>query len=199
MYRVLAPVITFAWAFTLDSKAREGIAHYIHEEYNQASAKFQASQLEQPDNAGCRPTIWPTVFYRLGRYEDAVKAYKKSTGLKKLRPTLKTEISITIWGTPITGWDIWNESIDAYKKALELNPGDTSIASSIWNGSRKQLERRHNDPGRVGSAQQRIFCKSNRALSEATPTIRQTLQEETREHPLMARQENRRVKKRPNH
>ena len=69
------------FAASLDSKAREGITHYNHEEYDQASAKFQASQLEQPNNTDVAYNLANSL-YRLGRYEEAVEAYKKALSEK---------------------------------------------------------------------------------------------------------------------
>jgi len=142
--------ITFA--ASLDSNAQEGIAHYNHEEYDQASAKFQASQLEQPDNADVAYNL-ANSFYRLGRYEDAVEAYKKAL-TEKTSPTLQQKSHYNM-GNAYYRMGYLEESIDSYKKALELNPADTDSKFNLeW--ARKQREKAQQS-GRVGPRNKNIL------------------------------------------
>ena len=125
------------FAASLDSKAREGITHYNHEEYDQASAKFQASQLEQPSNPDVAYNL-ANSFYRLGSYEEAVEAYKKALS-DKTSSVLKQK-SYYNMGNAYYRMGYLEESIDAYKKALEINSGDIDSKFNLeW--ARKQLEK----------------------------------------------------------
>jgi Ca-activated chloride channel family protein len=146
--------IPATFAASLDSKAREGVTHYNHEEYDQASAKFQASQLEQPDNPDVAYNLANSL-YRLSRYEEAVEAYKKALSEKTL-PALKQK-SYYNMGNAYYRMGYLEESIDAYKKALELSPGDIDSKFNLeW--ARKQREKAQRS-GRVGPRDKNILQK----------------------------------------
>ena len=104
-------------ADTFDPKAREGITHYNRKEFDRATTKFQASQLEQPDNSDVSYNLANSL-YRLGRYEEAVETYKKALG-EKTSPSLKQK-SYYNMGNAYYRMGYLEESIDAYKKALKL-------------------------------------------------------------------------------
>lgn len=148
-----------ALADPFDPKAREGVTHYNHKEFDQATAKFQASQLEQPDDKNVAYNLANSL-YRLGRYEEAVEAYKKALA-DKTPPTLKQK-SYYNMGNAYYRMGYMEESIDAYKKALELNSGDIDSKFNLeW--VRKQREKAQKS-GRVGPRDKNIL--KQRATSE---------------------------------
>jgi Ca-activated chloride channel homolog len=129
--------LSVALADSFDPKAREGITHYNREEFDQATTKFQASQLEQPENSDVAYNL-ANSHYRLGRYEEAVEAYKK-TLTEKTPPNLKQKSWYNM-GNAYYRMGYLEEAIDAYKKALELNPGDIDSKFNLeW--ARKQHEK----------------------------------------------------------
>ncbi len=141
-----------ALADSLDSKAREGISHYNQEEYDQATAKFQASQLERPDNVNVTYNLANSL-YRQGRYDEAVEAYKKALA-EKTSPTLRQK-SYYNMGNAYYRMGYMDESIDAYKKALELDSGDMDSKFNLeW--VRKQQKEAHGS-GRVGPRDENIL------------------------------------------
>jgi Ca-activated chloride channel family protein len=145
---------TPGFAASLDSKAREGVTHYNREEYDQASAKFQASQLEQPDNTDVAYNLANSL-YRLERYEEAVEAYKKA--LSEKTPSALKQKSYYNMGNAYYRMGYMEESIDAYKKALELNPGDIDSKFNLeW--VRKQQEKAQRS-GQVGPRDKNILQK----------------------------------------
>jgi Ca-activated chloride channel homolog len=164
-----------ALADAFDSKAREGVTHYNHEEYDQAAAKFQASQLEQSDNPDVAYNLANSL-YRLGRYEEAVEAYKKVLA-EKTPPTLKQK-SYYNMGNAYYRIGYMEESIDAYKKALELNSGDIDSKFNLeW--ARKQQEKALKS-GRIAPRDKNILkqpATSERANNPPDP------QEESEESP----------------
>jgi len=143
-----------ALADSFDSKAREGITHYNSNEFDQAAAKFQASQLEQSDNLDVAYNLANSHF-RLGRYEEAVEAYKKVL-TEKTPPTLKQK-SYYNMGNAYYRMGYMDESIDAYKKALELNSADVDSKFNLeW--VRKQ-QKKARESGRIGPRDKNILQK----------------------------------------
>ena len=139
---------------SLDSKAREGVTHYNRKEFDQAAAKFQASQLEQSNNPDVAYNLANSL-YRLGRYEEAVEAYKKTID-KRTPPALKQK-SYYNMGNAYYRMGYMDESIDAYKKALELNSSDVDSKFNLeW--VRKQQEKAR-QAGRVGPRDKNILQK----------------------------------------
>jgi len=126
-----------ALADSFDSKAREGVAHYNREEFDQASAKFQESQLATPESSDVAYNLANSHF-RLGRYEEAVEAYKKALS-EKTPPELQQKSWYNM-GNAYYRLGYLEEAIDAYKKALELNPGDIDSKFNLeW--TRQQHEK----------------------------------------------------------
>jgi Ca-activated chloride channel family protein len=126
-----------ALADSFDSKAREGIAHYNREEYDQAAVKFRASQLERPDQSDVAYNL-ANSHYRLGRYEEAVEAYKKVLA-EKTPPNFKYK-SYYNMGNAYYRMGYLEEAMDAYKTALKLNPGDMDSKFNLeW--TRQQYEK----------------------------------------------------------
>ncbi|MDH3257553.1 MAG: tetratricopeptide repeat protein, partial [Nitrospinota bacterium] len=135
MVLLILPATGFADSF--DPKAREGITHYNREEYDQAAAKFQASQLEQPDQLDVTYNL-ANSRYQLGRYEEAVDDYKKVI-TEKSPPALQQKSWYNM-GNAYYRMGYLEEAIDAYKKALELNPGDIDSKFNLeW--TRQQYEK----------------------------------------------------------
>ena len=160
----LSPVL----ADSFDSKAREGITHYNREEFDQAAAQFQASQLDQPDNSDVAYNL-ANSHYRLGRYEEAVEAYKKAL-TEKTPPNLKQKSWYNM-GNAYYRMGYLEEAIDAYKKALELNPGDVDSKFNLeW--TRKQYEKAVQS-GRIRSTRQGQSPEANPPATR--PTILRTL------------------------
>ena len=134
-----------ALADSFDSKAREGVTHYNREEFDQAVAKFQASQQEQPESPDVAYNLANSHF-RLGRYEEAVEAYKKT--LTEKTPKNLKQKSYYNMGNAYYRMGYMDEAIDSYKKALELNTGDMDSKFNLeW--VRKQQEKAR-QAGRVG-------------------------------------------------
>ena len=140
------------WAASFDSNAREGVIHYNQEEYERAATKFQQSQQKQSDNRDVAYNLANSL-YRLGRYKEAVDAYKKTLD-EETRPTLRQK-SYYNMGNAYYRMGYMEESIDAYKKALELDSGDIESKFNLeW--VRKQREKAQ-QAGRVGPRDENIL------------------------------------------
>jgi Ca-activated chloride channel family protein len=162
---LILPATGFADSF--DSKAQEGVTHYNREEFDQAADKFQASQLEQPDNSNVAYNL-ANSHYRLGRYEEAVEAYKKA--LSEKTPPMLQQKSYYNMGNAYYRMGYMDEAIDSYKKALELNTGDMDSKFNLeW--ARKQQEKAR-QAGRIGPRDKDILkqqATSDHANNPADP------------------------------
>ena len=162
---MMLPTTGFAGSF--DSKAREGITHYNREEFDQAAKKFQESQQEKPENPDVAYNL-ANSRYRLGRYEEAVEAYKKA--LTEKTPTHLKQKSYYNMGNAYYRMGYMDEAIDSYKKALELNTGDMDSKFNLeW--VRKQQEKAR-QAGRIGPRDKDILkqpATSDHANNPADP------------------------------
>ncbi len=130
-------MISHAVADSLDAAAREGITHYNREEFEQAASKFEASQLEQPDNSQVAYNL-ANSHYRVGRYEAAVEAYSQALSGTPA-PELKQK-SYYNMGNAYYRMGYLGKAVESYKQALELNPGDMDSKFNLeW--TRKQYEK----------------------------------------------------------
>ncbi len=142
-------------ADSFDPKAQEGVTHYNRGEFKQAAAKFQASQLETPENSNVAYNL-ANSHYRLSRYEEAVEAYKKVL-TEKSSPNLKQKSWYNM-GNAYYRMGYLQDANEAYKKALELNSGDTEGKFNLeW--TRQQLEKAQKS-GRVGPRDKNILQNS---------------------------------------
>ncbi len=170
---VLLPLPVFAGS--LDSKAREGISHYNREEFNQAAAKFEESQLASPENSDVAYNL-ANSHYRLGRYEDAVENYKKALA-GETRKNLKQKSWYNM-GNAYYRLGYMEEAIDAYKKALELNPSDKDSKFNLeW--TRKQHQKAIQS-GQVGPRDKNILQKPGTGKNANNPP---DLREKSEESP----------------
>ena len=164
-----------ALADSFDSKAREAVTHYNREEFDQAATKFQESQLDKPENSDVTYNL-ANSRYRLGRYEEAVEAYKKA--LTEKTPTHLKQKSYYNMGNSYYRMGYMDEAIDSYKKALELNTGDMDSKFNLeW--VRKQQEKAR-QAGRIGPRDKDILkqqATSDHANNPADP------QEQSEESP----------------
>ena len=165
-----------ALAESFDPKAREGVTHYNHKEFDQATAKFQASQLEQPDDQNVAYNLANSL-YRQGRYEEAVEAYKKVLAEKS--PSLLKQKSYYNMGNAYYRMGYMEESIDAYKKALELDSGDIDSKFNLeW--VRKQREKAQQS-GRVEPRDKNILKQQGTSERPNNPPAPQSKPEESQE------------------
>jgi Ca-activated chloride channel family protein len=171
---VLLILPTTGFADSFDPKAREGVTHYNREEYDQAAAKFQASQLEQPDQLDVAYNL-ANSHYRLGRYEEAVEAYKKVL-TEKTPPTLQQKSWYNM-GNAYYRMGYLEEAIDAYKKALELNSGDIDNKFNLeW--ARQQYEKAVKS-GRIAPRDKNILQKPSTSEQANNPPDPQEKPEES--------------------
>ena len=135
-----------------DPLAREGVTHYNREEFDQAASKFEASRTEHPENPEVTYNLGNSQ-YRLGRYEEAVDAFKKAL-TNQTDPALQQKTYYNM-GNAYYRMGYLEEAIDSYKQSLKLKPTDLESKFNLeW--TRKQLESARNS-GRIGPRDKNIL------------------------------------------
>ncbi len=125
-----------AFAEDLPESAREGIAYYNEEQFDQAARKFSEAEALDPENPTVRYNAG-NAKYRLGRYEAAIEDYGKVLS-GDTPPALRQKT----WYNQGNAWfrlGALDRAMDSYKKALELNPKDEDSKFN-YEFAKRQLE-----------------------------------------------------------
>jgi len=104
-----------------DAAARQGVAHYDRQEYEQASNKFLESQTQKPDHPEISYNLGNSD-YRLGKYESALESYAKTLA-DSTDPALQQK-SLYNSGNAWYQMGDLDKAIEFYSQALELDPSD---------------------------------------------------------------------------
>ena len=123
-----------AFADSFDSKAREGVTLYNREKFDQAATKFQESQQKTPEDSNVAYNL-ANSHYRLGHYEEAVEAYKKS--LTENTPKNLKQKSYYNMGNAYYRMGYMDEAIDSYKKPDK--PDGPARAIKIYSSNREPV------------------------------------------------------------
>ncbi|CCQ91724.1 hypothetical protein NITGR_780028 [Nitrospina gracilis 3/211] len=102
-----------AFADELPESAREGIAHYNEEHFDQAARKFSEAEALDPENPTVRYNAG-NAKYRLGRYEAAIEDYGKV-----LSGDSPTELKQKTWYNQGNAWfrlGALDRAMESYKK-----------------------------------------------------------------------------------
>jgi len=116
---VFFPVI--ASALGVDEKAIQGVELYKQQKYNQAGKKFLEAYQEKPDDPKISYNLGNS-HYKQGSYGKALQNYSRSAE-QKFNPSMNQK-SYYNMGNALFRMNKLEESIAAYKKALELDPSD---------------------------------------------------------------------------
>lgn len=116
---LLMPISANAEYF--DAAARQGVAHYDRQEYEQASNKFLESQTQKPDHPEISYNLGNSD-YRLGKYESALESYAKTLA-DSTDPALQQK-SLYNSGNAWYQMGDLDKAIEFYSQALELDPSD---------------------------------------------------------------------------
>ncbi len=126
-----------AGAESLDATARQGVAHYNHEEFEQASNKFLEAQAQKPDHPEVAYNLGNSD-YRLEKYESALESYAKA--LAESTDSALRQKSLYNSGNAWYQLGDLDKAIEYYSKALELDPSDVDSKFNL-EFTRKRLTR----------------------------------------------------------
>lgn len=110
-----------AAAEPLDAAARQGVAHYNRQEYQQATNKFLESQTQKPDHPEISYNLGNSD-YRLGKYESALESYAKT--IAESSDAVLKQKSLYNSGNAWYQLGDLDRAIGFYTQALELDPSD---------------------------------------------------------------------------
>lgn len=108
------------YAESVNSKIRNGLNLYKQQKFDESLKKFLDVQVENPENPELKYNI-ANSYYKMKNYEEAIKNYisAANSGDKELEQ--KSYYNI---GNCLYRQGKLQESIEYYKKSLELNPDD---------------------------------------------------------------------------
>jgi Ca-activated chloride channel family protein len=129
-------------AQSVDSNIQEGITDYRQQNFEQAEINFRKAQKEQPDNPRLNYNL-ANSHYKNGKYPEALKSYTHTTG-NDTPPDLKKN-SLYNSGNTLYRMGKLEESISAYKKALEITPGDMDAKFNLEFVREKLKEKNQQD------------------------------------------------------
>lgn len=109
-----------ASAQSLREKVNSGNEHYNKSEYELAFNKYKDALLDDPLNESILFNE-ADALYKMEKYEEALEGYQKVLGSKDLILASHAHFNI---GNVHFKQEKLTESINAYKRALELNPTD---------------------------------------------------------------------------
>lgn len=122
-------------------QVKEGNELYSQEKYDEANNKYRDALLENPESPIIHFNIGD-VLYKKKNYEEAIKSFDKSTSSDDILLQSKSYYNL---GNTLYRMGKLPESIQMYKKALELNPDDEDakynlehVRAKIKNEAEKQ-------------------------------------------------------------
>ncbi|HED36690.1 MAG TPA: tetratricopeptide repeat protein [Ignavibacteria bacterium] len=113
---------------SLRSSVNTGVEKYQQKNYSGAEANFKKGLEKVPNNFQANFNLGDS-YYKQKRYNKAIKAYEQAllTGKNNI---LRSKVYHNIGNVLLQSKKI-KESIGAYKKSLELNPGDMSTKYNL--------------------------------------------------------------------
>lgn len=129
-------LIFSAGAFAQESNAAvsKGNKAYKEKRYKEAAAEYQEALKIDPNNAVASFNMANALF-RESANEEADKAFDETINLNRTK-----QLTADAWynkGVSLTGQKKLEESIEAYKQALRLNPSDTLARENLLRALRE--------------------------------------------------------------
>jgi tetratricopeptide (TPR) repeat protein len=138
-------------------QVREGNELYSQEKYDEANNKYRDALIDNPESPIVHFNIGD-VLYKKKNYEDAVKSFDKTTSSDDVLLQSKSYYNM---GNTLYRLNKLPESIQMYKKALELNPDDEDakynleyVRTKIKNDAEKQQQQNQPQSGEQQQEQQ---------------------------------------------
>ena len=132
------------------SKVNEGNERFNEEKYEDALSKYQDALLDDPVN---EKIIFNKgdALYKLKKYDESIEEFQKVVGSEDLMLSAKALHNI---GNSYFMQDKLQESINAYKRSLELNPDDRDTKFNLELARAKLKEMAQKQPQQQNQQQQ---------------------------------------------
>ena len=108
---------------------QEGDMHYKNEQYELAEEAYRKAKDKGNDDKAAYNL--GNTLYEQGRYEEALRQYQNSIG-STTDPEVLSEAYYNLGNAHVQNKKL-GEGIEAYKKALELNPNDNDAIANLFN------------------------------------------------------------------
>jgi len=115
-------------AQTANSLIRNGNRYYKQKQFNQSQQEYQKALGKAPDNPAVHYNLGNTQF-RKNSFEDAVKSY--DAGLERSPDKSMQQKELYNKGVALIKQQKLDESIDAWKNSLKLNPDDIDTRENL--------------------------------------------------------------------
>jgi Ca-activated chloride channel family protein len=119
---------------TLRAKVHKGNVLYERQMYDEALKRYNEAQVDAPESPELNFNIGGAT-YRKQDYENAIEAYQRSLRTKDKRLEAKTNYNIGNTrfrlGEKTGNTALWQEAIEYYKRAIELDPHDTDAKFNL--------------------------------------------------------------------
>jgi tetratricopeptide (TPR) repeat protein len=122
------------------SLVNDGVELYNNKKYSDAEVNFRKSLEQDPQNMTGNFNLGD-AYYKQGKYEDAIKSFQ-SVFSKSQDKNVKAKSLYNIGNSLLKSQKL-EESIDAYKNSLKLNPNDEDTKYNL-SYALKQLQQQKN-------------------------------------------------------
>ncbi len=183
IFGIILNFILFSVLFAQGHKqVKEGNELFFQEKYDEANNKYRDALLENPESPIIHFNIGD-VLYKKKNYEEALKSFDKTTAADDILLQSKSYYNL---GNTLYRMGKLPESIQMYKKALELNPDDEDakynleyVRTKIKNEAEKQPAQ--NQPQSSGQQEQQSAPNQNQDEQNQDQQKQEEQQTEPRE------------------
>lgn len=137
---IFVPVGNSAFAQTVAGSVREGNKYFLNDRYEHALKKYQAAQVESPEDERIGFNIGDAQ-YKLGNYNDALSEFYRST--QSTDPKLRAQSHYNA-GNALYRMGRLEDAVDQYLRTLEIDPNDEDAKFNL-EFVRREIERRQKD------------------------------------------------------
>ncbi|MCX6316714.1 MAG: tetratricopeptide repeat protein [Bacteroidetes bacterium] len=155
------------YAQNADQLIAEGNEMYRKKEYDKAAASYEKALKADRDNSTAKFNL-ANAFHVQGKEEEAVKLYAEVTQ-SSAETTLKAKAYYNK-GAVLSKLNKLEESIEAYKDALRLNPGDKQARENL---QKALLELKKKNPPKKQNDQQKKNKPQEKQKQQQQPKMSQ--------------------------
>src|SRR3989338_2430139 len=127
---------------------KKGNEAYKEKRYQTALENYQKAQIKNPDSPVIRFNA-ADALYELNEYRDAERAYEKVNSRRSLETEDKSLLAKSLYNYGNVQYRLgqFDKAMEAYKKALDLNPDDTDAKYNLelLQEMKKAFDKKHSE------------------------------------------------------
>lgn len=171
-----------AVAQTINTAISKGNEYYQHSQFELAEAEYRKALQSEPDNETAQYNLANTL-QKQKKYDEAIAVLQKLSSLAKDN-TLRSAYFYNE-GVAHTKQKNLEESIEAYKKSLRLNPDDQqareNLQKALAEAKKKQEEQQKQQKKEQSSMSKKEAEQKLKLLQEKEKQLQQRLQNQSKE------------------